>query len=101
MIFLTCVTFIAGWMKIFSPKAAGFLPEIEKHRSLLGTALSAEKRNYSEQAITNAWVDIGITGLFLILVTAIILGCAREWWLLLTGKKVAQLQESAYQTHPS
>ncbi len=101
MIFLTCVTFIAGWMKIFSPKAAGFLPEIEKHRTLLGTALSAEKRNYSEQAITNAWVDIGITGLFLILVTAIILGCAREWWLLLTGKKVAQLQESAYQTHPS
>jgi carbon starvation protein len=101
MIFLTCVTFIAGWMKIFSPKAAGFLPAIEKHRALLATALSEEKRKFSEQAITNAWVDIGITGLFLILVTAIILGCAREWWLLLTGRKVAKLQESAYQTHPS
>jgi carbon starvation protein len=101
MIFLTCVTFIAGWMKIFSPKAAGFLPEIVKHRALLETALSEKQRSYSEQTITNAWVDIGITSLFLILVTAIILGCAREWWLLLTGRKVAQLRESAYQTHPS
>jgi carbon starvation protein len=97
MIFLTSVTFIAGWMKIFSANAAGFLPEIAKHRGLLETALSEKQRKFSEQAIINAWVDIGITALFLVLVTAIILGCAREWWLLLSGRKVAQLQESPYQ----
>jgi carbon starvation protein len=101
MVFLTCVTFMAGYMKIFSAKAAGFLPAIDKHRALLETTLTDEKRKFSEQAITNAWVDIGITGLFLLLVSAIIIGCAREWWLLLTGRKVAQLQESKYQTHPS
>jgi carbon starvation protein len=100
MIFLTCVTFMAGYMKIFSAKAAGFLPAIDKHRALLETTLTEEKRKFSEQAITNAWVDIGITGLFLVLVSAIIIGCSREWWLLLTGRKVAQLQESKYQTHP-
>jgi carbon starvation protein len=101
MVFLTCVTFMAGYMKIFSAKAAGFLPAIEKHKALLGTELTDKKRELSEQAITNAWVDIGITGLFLVLVAAIIIGCAREWWLLLTGRKVAHLQESKYQTHPS
>jgi len=101
MIFLTSVTFIAGWMKIFSAKAAGFWPEILKHRGLLETALSDKQRKLSEQAIVNAWVDIGITALFLVLVSAIILGCAREWWLLLTGRKAAKLQESAYQPQPS
>lgn len=101
MLFLTCVTFLAGWMKIFSAKAAGFWPAILKHRDLLATPLSENQRRLSEQAITNAWVDIAITTLFLILVAAIIVGCAREWWLLLTGKKVAQLQESAYQSQPT
>lgn len=101
MLFLTSVTFIAGWMKIFSAKAAGFWPEIVKQRALLENDLTEKQRNISEQAIVNAWVDIGITTLFLVLVTVIILGCAREWWLLLTGRKVAKLQESAYQEQPS
>lgn len=101
MIFLTSVTFIAGWMKIFSHKAAGFWPEILKQRALLANDLTEKQRGMSEQAIVNAWVDIGITTLFLVLVTVIILGCAREWWLLLTGRKVAKLQESAYQQQPS
>jgi carbon starvation protein len=101
MIFLTSVTFIAGWMKIFSAKAAGFWPEIVKQRALLENDLTEKQRDMSEQAIVNAWVDIGITTLFLALVTVIILGCAREWWLLLTGRKVAKLQESAYQQQPS
>jgi carbon starvation protein len=101
MLFLTCVTFLAGWMKIFSAKAAGFWPAILKHRDLLASPLSDHQRRMSEQAITNAWVDIAITTLFLVLVAAIIVGCAREWWLLLTGKKVAQLQESAYQSQPT
>ena len=101
MIFLTGVTFMAGWMKIFSANAAGFLPEIAKHRALLETALSEKQRKFSEQAIINATVDIAITGLFLVLVSAIIIGCAREWWLLLTGRKPIDLKESSYQTHPS
>jgi carbon starvation protein len=101
MIFLTGVTFMAGWMKIFSANAAGFLPEIAKHRALLETALSEKQRKFSEQAIVNASVDIAITSLFLILVAAIILGCAREWWLLLTGRKPIDLKESSYQPHRS
>ncbi len=100
MIFLTSVTFIAGWMKIFSTKAAGFWPEILKQRALLENDLTVKQRDMAGQAIVNAWVDIGITTMFLVLVTVIILGCAREWWLLLTGRKVAKLQESAYQKQP-
>jgi carbon starvation protein len=96
MCFLTVVTFTAGWMKIFSPKAAGFLPGIEKSRALLAGDLPEAKRALLEQSITNARVDIAITALFLVLVAAIIIGCAREWWLILSGRKPSQLHESAY-----
>lgn len=101
MCFLTVVTFTAGWMKIFSPKAAGFLPAIEKHRALLAGPMTDAKRTLSEQAITNAYVDIAITALFLILVAAIIIGCAREWWLILSGRKTSHLHESAYVSQTS
>lgn len=94
--FLTVVTFMAGWMKIFSAKAAGFLPTLEKNQQLLTGELPETKRAIAEQAVTNAYVDIGITALFLLLVAVIVIGCVREWWLILSGRKMPQLHESTY-----
>ena len=96
MIFLTVVTFTAGWMKIFSPKAAGFLPAIAKMKAQIAGGLSPDALKVAERSLTNARVDVAITALFLFLVAAILIGCAREWWLILSGRKVSQLHESEY-----
>ncbi len=96
MIFLTVVTFTAGWMKIFSPHAAGFLPTIAKIKTQIAGGLSPDALKVAERSLTNARVDVAITALFLLLVAAILIGCAREWWLILSGRKVSQLHESEY-----
>lgn len=85
LVFLTAVTFTAGLMKIFSDSPLGFL---------WGARDAAAKGN--ARAEFNNYFDAGITGLFLIFVTIIVIGCAREWVKLLRGSKTAQLRESAY-----
>lgn len=98
LVFLTCVTFTAGIMKIFSPKAAGFLPEVEKQEKVLAGAanLTAVQIKAAETALFNAKMDIGITAMFLVLVAAIVIGCTREWVKILTGAKKAVLHEGPY-----
>jgi len=44
----------------------------------------------------NQHLDVGVAGLFVCLVTIIVIGCAREWLAILSGGKKAALQESAY-----
>jgi carbon starvation protein len=85
LVFLTVVTFTAGLMKIFSGSSLGFLWSARD---------AAAKGNV--RAEFNNYFDAGITGLFLIFVTIIVLGCAREWVKLLRGRKQSVLQESAY-----
>lgn len=98
MIFLTAVTFTAGWMKLFSPKAAGFLPAIhaleERRAGLEGKALATV-----EASLFNARVDVVVTVTFLVFVSLIVLGTARECWLLLTKRKPIVLRESEYAPH--
>jgi carbon starvation protein len=96
MVFLTVITFSAGIMKIWSPKAAGFLPEIAKQKTAIAGGLSGEALKKTETALTNARVDVVITAMFLVLVSAIVIGCSREWWLLLRKQKPAVLKESDY-----
>ena len=85
LVFLTAVTFTAGLMKIFSDSPLGFL---------WGARDAAARGN--ARAEFNNYFDAGITGVFLIFVTIIVLGCAREWWRLLAGQKRPDLRESAY-----
>ncbi len=100
LVFLTIVTFTAGLMKIFSPRAAGFLPEIEKQTAAIAAGLPEAQLKIAKHALFNAKVDVGITSLFLILVTIILIGCVREWWLILSGRKPAVLKESTYISLP-
>ncbi len=87
MLFLTVVTFSAGLIKIFSPSSLGFLWSA-RDAAVKGNA-RAEFNNY---------FDAGITAVFLLFVTIIVLGCAREWLRLLRSREKPVLRESAYVT---
>ncbi|QJE95379.1 carbon starvation CstA family protein [Luteolibacter luteus] len=96
MVFLTAVTFTAGIMKIWSPKAAGFIPSIRKLEAAIAGGLEGAALEKAKTALLNAKVDVGITAMFLVFVAAIVIGCSREWWLLLRKEKKAVLHESEY-----
>lgn len=96
LVFLTVVTFTAGLMKIFSPNAAGFLPLIEKNKALVAASTDPAVIGKLNGAISNAWIDIGITGFFLTGVAIIVSSCAFEWIRLIRGKKQIVLHESEY-----
>ncbi|MFZ4764661.1 MAG: carbon starvation CstA family protein [Roseimicrobium sp.] len=106
LVFLVCVTFSAGYLKLFSPKAAGFLPAIETLQGQLaakaigGVPMTEAQVQAAQTALTNARVDVGITSLFLVLVAIIVTGCVLEWIKILRGTKVAILREGPYVTLP-
>lgn len=96
MVFLTGVTFSAGWMKIFSPHAAGFLPAVRALETQIASGLEGPALSAARTALLNARIDIAVTATFLVLVTLIVVGTARECFLLLTKRKAAVLRESEY-----
>ena len=91
--FLTVVTFTAGLMKLFSPKAAGFLPALTKLTAQIdaGTAPATAGR-----ALLNLRVDIAITAFFLLAVGLIVAASVVEWVRLLRGTKPIVLRESEF-----
>jgi carbon starvation protein len=102
LVFLVCVTFSAGYLKIFSPQAAGFLPLIEKRgaelaaKAVNGVPMTEAQIAAAERAVTNAWVDVGITAMFLLSVAVIVIGCSREWIKIVWGHKPSVLHEGPY-----
>jgi carbon starvation protein len=95
--FMCAVTFSAGYLKVFSPDPRlGFLSGA---RSLLheasGMADFAKATELARQA--GVWrFDALVAVFFLVLVLAIVLGSARQWWRLLRGKKPLILYESEF-----
>lgn len=96
MSFLVVVTFTAGIMKIFSPRAAGFIPDIEKIKLQLAATTDPQVIAKLQTKLTNDYVDIGITLFFLAGVTLVVGGCVLEWIKLLRGRKECVLREGAY-----
>ncbi len=96
MLFLTVVTFTAGYLKLFSPRADGFFPEIAKQQARLATNLSDHALAAAKTSLLNARVDVAITLTFLVFVAIIVLGTARECYLLLAKRKPSILRESDY-----
>ena len=96
MLFLTAVTFSAGYLKIFSPNAAGFLPAIQQLEVKIAGGLEGPALAAAKTSLLNARIDIGITVTFLLMVSVIVLGTARECWLLLSKRKPIVLHESEY-----
>jgi carbon starvation protein len=91
--FLTAVTFTAGWMKLFSPRAEGFLPRLRALGMQVadGTAPATAARD-----ILNLRIDILVTGFFLASVSIILAASILEWTRLLRGTKPLALRESAF-----
>ena len=102
LVFLVCVTFSAGFLKIFSKNASGFLPKAQLLQAQLsegminGVAMTAAQIKTAETALFNARLDIGITTLFMVLVATIVIGCTREWIKILNGSKKSVLHEGPY-----
>jgi carbon starvation protein len=108
LVWLVAVTFTAGAEKIWHPDPRiGFLAQADKLQDLITnpgtTAQSVDPRWLAQKAIDNlAWaaqrrnnlLDATVAGIFLVLVTAIIVLSVREWILLLSKRKPAVLHET-------
>jgi carbon starvation protein len=94
LVFMIVVTFSAGYLKIFSPDPRlGFLSGAEKLDH--DVAMAATNVDFARQALI--WrVDALVALAFLVLVLAIVTGCAWQWWRLLRGTRPIVLHESEF-----
>jgi len=91
LVWLTAVTFTAGWQKIFSPlPAVGFLAQAD--RLAAGGATGAVTRTL----IFNARLDAAVCGVLMLLVAAILADSARVWVGLLRGTREARVYEAPF-----
>jgi carbon starvation protein len=95
--FMCAVTFSAGYLKVFSSDPRlGFLSGA---RSLLDQAWTVADPAKATELIRQAGVwrfDALVAVFFLVLVAAIVLGSARQWWQLIRGTKRVVLHESEF-----
>jgi carbon starvation protein len=87
---LVVVTFTAGWQKMFAAAPAlGFLAQAEQLAAGPQTAETAA-------LIFNARLDAAVTGVFLVLVTTILVDSIRVWVGILRGTREVKLTESPF-----
>jgi carbon starvation protein len=95
--FMCAVTFSAGYLKVFSSDPRlGFLSGA---RSLLREASGMAGATKAAELVRQASVwrfDALVAVFFLVLVSMIVVGSARQWWRLLRGKKPLVLYESEF-----
>ena len=94
---MCAVTFSAGYLKIFSADPRlGFLTGA---RSLVNQASAMSDPVKASELVRQAGVwrfDALVAGFFLILVAAIVMGSARQWWQLVRGSKRIVLHETDF-----
>ena len=91
LLFLTVVTFAAGWMKIASPDPRiGFLANAAALQALKNSSPAVLAQ------IFNARLDAAVTGTFLLLVAVIVAGSVRAWWQFLVGSRPIVLHEVGF-----
>jgi len=95
--FMCAVTFSAGYLKVFSADPRlGFLSGA---RSLVDQALTLPDTGKAAEFVRQAGVwrfDAFVAVFFLVLVAAIVLGSARQWWQLIRGSKRIVLHENEF-----
>ena len=95
--FMCAVTFSAGYLKVFSSDPRlGFLSGA---RSLLGEASGMADPTKAAELTRQAGVwrfDAVVAVFFLVLVLAIVVGSARQWWQLIRGTRRVVLHESEF-----
>ncbi|MCE9616252.1 MAG: carbon starvation protein A [Lentisphaerae bacterium] len=101
LVWLTIVTFSAGWLKIFSPDPRlGFLALARATAEKVAAGGTASQLAEWQRIIFNNRIDAVVAGSFLVMVAVIIGGCALEWARLLAGTRRADLKESPYEALP-
>jgi carbon starvation protein len=109
LVWLVSVTFTAGVQKIWhADPRIGFLAQaavqsknIEAAHAAVNTAdpvaheQAAREMKAAIRLYANNMIDAVVTGLFLALVSVVLILSLREWWLLLTRRKPAVLRETA------
>jgi carbon starvation protein len=101
---LSLVTLTAGWQKIFSADPRlGFL----SHARLLGDTLArgalpagAQSVGDANRLIVNDRIDAAVAAFFLLSVILILVASTHEWFVVLTGRKIAQSTETPFQRAP-
>src|SRR6186713_12009 len=86
---LAAATLTAGWQKVFSPDPKlGFLAHAQ--------ALANSTLPTASRMIFNDRLDAGLALFFMAVVLIVILASAREWWMVLAGKKAPVVHEAPY-----
>jgi carbon starvation protein len=95
---LLTVTFSAALQKIFSDiPRIGFLARANQLEGLLSTGkVAAAKVTETQTIIFNERLDAAICGLFLVLVTLIVVDSIRLWAGILKGERTSRLNESPF-----
>jgi carbon starvation protein len=100
MAWLSAVTFTAGYLKVFSPEARlGFLA----HGRMITDALAqgnlppgAPSVEVAQRLLFNDRLDAVVTLTFMAVTALVIAASAREWFLVLSGRKEAKTNEAPY-----
>jgi carbon starvation protein len=95
---LLSVTMTAGSQKIWHPdRRIGFLAQAEHLAAQVGQGLvPPEKLAETQILIFNNRLDAAVTGFFALLILALLVEAALEWYRILTGRRAAHLTESPY-----
>lgn len=97
LLFMSVVTFSAGYIKIFSPDPN--LGLLASARSVIAKSAQAADANAAAVLVRQAAmyrVDIFVAAAFLVLVLLIVIGSAAEWYRLLAGRKRVELHEAEF-----
>ena len=96
---LLAVTMTAGWQKIFAADPRlGFLSAADKLRAQIAAGGAPEAIAGWHNQLMNQYINVAVTGTFLVLVLLVVVTCARQWLLLLKGRKPSILHEEPYVT---
>jgi len=95
---LIVVCFAAGYQKIFSPlPAVGFLAQADKLEAALASgALQGAVATQTQTLIFNARLDAALCGIFLVLVSTILIDSIRVWAGILRGTRTSQVNEAPF-----
>ncbi len=90
---LLVVTLTASWQKIFSPqRRIGFLTDAAALREEIASgAIEAER---GARLLFNAQLNAVVAGIFVVIVLAVVIASAREWYMVIQGRKVPRLMEA-------
>ncbi|HVX66019.1 MAG TPA: carbon starvation CstA 5TM domain-containing protein, partial [Bryobacteraceae bacterium] len=98
LVWLVVVTFSGAWQKIFSPlPRLGFLAHANQLAAQVEAGgLTAAQQAELQRLIFNDHVDAAVCGLFLVLVTTVLVDSVRVWIGILRGTREARLNEAPF-----